>query len=80
MPFSTSALIVPCSAEIGVDDRAEAFGIAERHALASRRQVQVAERKAVEPDAPAEGDVAPAEPAGHLVDADAARVERDARR
>ena len=68
---------MPCSAEIGVDDRAEAFGIADRHALANRRQVQVAERKAVEPDAPAEDDVATAEPAGHLVDADAARVERD---
>ena len=41
VPLSTSALIVPCSAEIGVDDRAEPFGIAHRHALADRRQAEV---------------------------------------
>ena len=76
VPLSTSAFIVPCSAEIGVDDRAEPFGIANRHALAGRREAQVAEREAVEADAAAEGDVAAAQTPGHLVDADAARVER----
>ncbi len=63
--------------EVGVDDRAEAVGVADRHAFAGRREADRSKREAVEADAAAERDVAAAETSGHLVDADAAGIERD---
>ena len=67
----------PASARSASMIRAEAVGIADRHPFAGRRQADRPSAKPLRPMRPPNVTLPPPSRAGHLVDADAAGIERD---